>query len=603
MGRFRVVQGRHFLELAVVVVPLIAILVLQYVSSRRLAEVEVIAHQTTISRYLDAVTQEIRQLYQDRAHAMLSFPGDLLVAKRFDEIARHFGETNTSPARLLFTGTLDGCFCLARYYEPVSATTTVGTDAETEAVVLRIHTLLQASTLPPRKEHRLHVDHDSLYVDETDPRHRAVYRFIPNSDGKLVGFAGFIVDSGRFEQEYLPRAVGDAMRGLVEGVRDNLIVRATDGTGRVVTTTYAGPGQADALATRFDFVFRDWELSARSRHVAAAQVLESSAFTSWVLALLMSIAVLGGLILTWRAVERERHLARIKNAFVANVSHELRTPVTSLAVFGEFLRRGRVESREGVAEYGRRIEHESDRLRHLIENVLDFARMESVETQLCRDEAATEDVVAAAISAVDGRRERGGFTISVSLPDTVLPVVCIDVQAMTQVFVNLLDNAMKYSGRSRRILVSLSQRNADVVVSVTDFGIGIEPDDHERIFQQFLQDGRRAQRDGEWNRTGPGNRASRGAVAWREYCSQQPDRTGGVFLRSGSLLQVPPRVMRLPGSRPQWMVWVSERARKPERIRRAGCRTLRQAMHELGRSLPLEACSSLLTTHRRFPGG
>jgi len=106
---------------------------------------------------------------------------------------------------------------------------------------------------------------------------------------------------------------------------------------------------------------------------------------------------------------------------------------------------------------------------------------------LCRDEAATEDVVAAAISAVDGRRERGGFTISVSLPDTVLPVVCIDVQAMTQVFVNLLDNAMKYSGRSRRILVSLSQRNADVVVSVTDFGIGIEPDDHERIFQQFYR--------------------------------------------------------------------------------------------------------------------
>ena len=126
MRRFRAFHGRYCLEVTVVVVPLLAILVLQYVSSRRLAKVEVIAHQTTISQYLDVVGAEVRWLYEGAARAMLGFPEELLVAKRFDEIQRHFGETDASTARLLFTGSLDGCFCLARYYDPVSGTTQVG---------------------------------------------------------------------------------------------------------------------------------------------------------------------------------------------------------------------------------------------------------------------------------------------------------------------------------------------------------------------------------------------------------------------------------------------------------------------------------------------
>ena len=487
MRRCRAFHGRYCLEVTVVVVPLLAILVLQYVSSRRLAKVEVIAHQTTISRYLDVVGAEVRRLYEGAAHAMLGFPEELLIAKRFDEIARHFGGTDASTARLLFTGSLDGCFCLARYYDSATGTIQIGADSGTEAVVLRIHTLLQASTLPPRKEHRLRVDRDRLYVDEADPDNRAVYRFIADAAGEFSGFAGFVVDSDRFEREYLPRVIAGAMDVLGEGVQDNLIVRTTDARGRVVTTTHSEPGQIDALIARFDFVFRDWELSARSRHTAAAQVLQSNAFTSWVLTVLMSVSVLGGMLLTWRAAGRERRIARIRNAFVANVSHELRAPLASLALFGEFFRRGRVTSPEQAIEYGRHIEHESGHLQHLIDNILDFARIESAAVEYRQEDTAIEDVVAAAVRVIDARRERDGFTISATCPDTLLPAVRIDAQAMRQVFVNLLDNAMKYSGRSRRVCVAMVQRGRWVAVSVTDSGVGIAPDDHERIFQEFFR--------------------------------------------------------------------------------------------------------------------
>ena len=491
MRRCRAFHGRYCLEVTVVVVPLLAILVLQYVSSRRLAKVEVIAHQTTLTHYLDEVVADVREIYKHAAHEMLHVPGDALAGKRFEEIARHFDLTDTSAARVLFAGALDGCLCLTRYYDPATRMLSIDADAETKAVVLRASTLLLAGTLLSRQQ-RLHLDGSDLHVDEIDIDNRAVYRFVTDTDSndadeKVVGIVGFVIDAERFEREYLPRAIAGAANVLREGVQDNLIVRTTDATGRVVASTQVEPGQADVLAARFDFVFRDWEVSARSRHTAAAQVLQSSAFMTWVLMVLMSLAVLGGMLLTWRAAGRERRIARIRNAFVANVSHELRAPLASIALFGEFFRRGRVTSPEKAIEYGRHIEHESGHLQHLIDNILDFARIESAAVEYRQEDTAIEDVVAAAVRAIDARRERDGFTISATCPDTLLPAVRIDAQAMRQVFVNLLDNAMKYSGRSRRVCVAMVQRGRWIAVSVTDSGVGIAPDDHERIFQQFFR--------------------------------------------------------------------------------------------------------------------
>ena len=356
----------------------------------------------------------------------------------------------------------------------------LGAEPDIEAVVWRASSLLYMQEL-------VALDRSRIYVDEVDSDNRVVYRFVTDSGSKIASIVGFVVDADRLERDYLPWAVDRASRLLAEDVRDNLIVRVADETGRVVVATNDGAGQTDLLEGHFDFLFRDWNLSARSRHTAAAQVLESNAFTSWVLTVLMSVAVLGGVLRTWRAASRERRLAQTRNAFVANVSHELRTPLASISMFGEFLRRGRVASQEKVIEYGRRIERESDRLRHLIDNVLDFARIESVETRYRRDDALIEDVVGLALRAVDARRERDGFTISVTRPEGPLRGVRVDVQAMSQVFVNLLDNAMKYSGPSRRIRVALSQGDGGVAISVTDSGIGIAPDDQERVFRQFYR--------------------------------------------------------------------------------------------------------------------
>ena len=469
---------RWRLEVAIVLVPLLAIVVLQYVSSRRLAQVELIAHQSTLLEYLDAVAADVRRAYEDVAQEMLAVPGDALAAQRFDVIARHFDGVDTSAASLLFAGSLEGCWCLTQYYDPETGHIGIGADPALEAVVVRVITLLRLEWLQ-------HLNRSETYVDELDAENRVLYRFVTDADSVAIGFVGFVLDTRRFEREYLPQAIASAEGMLTEDVRDNLIVRVTDDAGRVAAATHDEQGQDDALASRFDFVFRDLALSARSRHTAAAQVLQSNALTSWILSILMSVMAIGGVLLTWRAARRERRLSQIRNGFVAGVSHELRTPLTSLAVFGELLRSGRVTAPDRVVEYGRRIEQESSRLQHLVDNVLSFGRIESAEVRYRPEAAAIEDVVGAAVGAVDTRRAQGGFAIAVTAPDAGLPEVRVDAAAMTQVFVNLLDNAMKYSGPCRRVRVELRRRGDEVAVAVADAGIGIAPHEQRRIFDEF----------------------------------------------------------------------------------------------------------------------
>lgn len=471
---------RWRLEVALVLVPFAALIVLQYVANSRLAQVEVIAHQSTLSRYLDAVAGNVRQMYEKAANEMLDVPGQALATKRFAEIARHFENVDTSAASRLFAGSLDGCWCLTQYYDPETGYMGPGADPALEAVIVRISML-------HRLEWMQHLNRSKIYVDELDARNRVVYRFVGAIDSAPVGFVGFVIDMSRFEEQYMLRAIAGAEGMLLEDVRDNLIVRVTDSEGRVVAATHAEPGQADAVSGRFSLVFRDLELSARSRHTAAAHVLQSNALTNWILSALMSMMAVGAVLLTWRAARRERRLSRIRSGFVANVSHELRTPLASIAVFGEILRRGQVTATDKVVEYGHRIEQESTRLGYLIDNVLSFGRIESAQVHYRPEASAIEDIVCAALAAVDTRREQGGFSIEVTSPNTEFPVVRVDTMAMTQVFVNLLDNAMKYSGESRLVRVELRRCGDEVAVAIADAGIGIAPDDQVRIFHEFCR--------------------------------------------------------------------------------------------------------------------
>jgi signal transduction histidine kinase len=236
---------------------------------------------------------------------------------------------------------------------------------------------------------------------------------------------------------------------------------------------------------RFPFVFTGWTVSLHSLGSTPEQWARASFMFNMTLSTLIAVVLLGGITLALRAADRAMRLSEMKSDFVSNVSHELRTPLASVRVFGEFLKLGRAPSPEKAKEYGEYIETESRRLSRLIDNILDFSRIESGQKTYEFVEADLEEVLRSTLATFEVRTRRSGFTVEVIGPESPLPPVRIDPDAVGQALHNLLDNAVKYSGEAKEITVRLLKEGDSVVISVRDRGVGIARDEQNKIFERF----------------------------------------------------------------------------------------------------------------------
>jgi signal transduction histidine kinase len=178
----------------------------------------------------------------------------------------------------------------------------------------------------------------------------------------------------------------------------------------------------------------------------------------------------------------------MKTEFVSSVSHELRTPLASIRVLGEFLRMGRVTDAAKLREYGETIEAESARLTRLVDDILDFSRLEGGRRPLRFEPVDLAAVVDETLRSFAGRLEREGFRVEVRTLGA-LPRAWADRDAVGQVLANLLDNAIKYSGAARTIEIELAPESGGVRLSVADRGAGIAPGEQRRIFEAFYRAG------------------------------------------------------------------------------------------------------------------
>ena len=175
-----------------------------------------------------------------------------------------------------------------------------------------------------------------------------------------------------------------------------------------------------------------------------------------------------------------------KSSFVSNVTHELKTPVAVIKLAVETLELGRVSSDAERDKYLRTITRESDRLAQLVDNILDFSRLEAGQRTLERSPVDVRDVVNGAMDSFRLRLEDAGFHYEVSLPDAV-PKVLGDSRALQHCLLNLLDNAVKYSKDKKDVRVAVETHDGMVGLAVRDHGIGIPAEDQERIFEKFAR--------------------------------------------------------------------------------------------------------------------
>ncbi len=202
------------------------------------------------------------------------------------------------------------------------------------------------------------------------------------------------------------------------------------------------------------------------------------------------VVVLGmtlfGAYLLWRDVRREILLAEMRSQFVSSVSHELKTPLTAIRMFAETLRLGRSNNPKTQTEYLDTIVNESERLTRLLNNVLDFSKIEQGKRIYQLAPASLPEIVTAAIRAMEYPLKQQDFKLDVEL-DKRLPEVNLDRDAIEQAVLNLLSNAMKYSGDSRWIGLKVRREDDWAVIQVIDRGVGIDPKEQARIFNKFYR--------------------------------------------------------------------------------------------------------------------
>jgi two-component system phosphate regulon sensor histidine kinase PhoR len=199
-----------------------------------------------------------------------------------------------------------------------------------------------------------------------------------------------------------------------------------------------------------------------------------------------SDATVPGAIAVFHDITRLKRLEKIRQDFVANVSHELRTPLTTIKGYAETLLEGALKE-EVASQFVQVIKRHSDRLEKIVEDLLILSKIESKEFQLKKESLPVSDLIGDVLDFIREPLNKKKISVSVDeIPPTLL--VYGDRQYLEQVFVNILDNAIKYGHERGRIVISATERDQrEVEISVKDDGIGIPKEDLLRVFERFYR--------------------------------------------------------------------------------------------------------------------
>jgi len=357
-------------------------------------------------------------------------------------------------------------------------------------------------------------------IRELAPRKRAIVTFEMPVDGRrayvqaqlrfpepardrVTSFTAFAVDAERLRRDYFPARVALKLRDLEAPTGfPPLVVTMLDASGQVVFPPGGSKPARSVDEREFPLVFFDkelveysaplemnretWRILTGYGNQTIPEIVEARARPQRALMAVLA-AVLGfGVCFVVRAAAREVRLAELKSNFVSSVSHDLKTPLALIQLFAETLELGRLKNTDRAQEYYRIINSEARKLTRLINNLLDFSRIEAGLRRYKVEPVDLGQLTARVLDSLDSQFRHNQFTVTSRVAPNVPPVL-IDAEAAEQAIENVLSNAMKYSPEHRTVVVEVDRLDGYGRVRVTDRGIGIPPRLQRKIFRKFYR--------------------------------------------------------------------------------------------------------------------
>jgi signal transduction histidine kinase len=226
-----------------------------------------------------------------------------------------------------------------------------------------------------------------------------------------------------------------------------------------------------------------WRVAAYSNTEAAVSAGSFLLISSLLVGTFVLAILLGGSLLLWQA-HRNQLDAKQKTSFVSNVSHELKTPLTTIRMYAEMLGENRIDDKDKQQKYLQTIIRESQRLTRLVNNVLDFSRLEQGRREFSRETLDLVSLLQQLLDSLLPRIEDAGMHLIRKI-DAAVGLVASDRDALEQIVINLIDNAIKYAAAGELLELELEQQKGCWVVRVKDQGPGIPIAHRQQIFAKF----------------------------------------------------------------------------------------------------------------------